>query len=70
MNYITIAFASMEQLWEFKQLTNTLNCRIHSLDCTITAEFNESQVKLSEAMFKARTLEKDGLVNRAAAYAS
>ena len=66
MNYITIAFASLEQLWEFKQLTNTLNCRIHSLDCTITAEFNEAQVKLSESMFKARAIENHSLVSKAA----
>jgi len=61
MNFITIAFTSMEQLWEFKQLTNTLNCRINSVDCTITSEFNEAQVKLAETMFQARAGENERL---------
>jgi len=69
MNYITIAFASMEQLWEFKQLTNTLNCKIHSVDCTITSAFNEIQVKLAESMFQARVFE-DSSQQQAAAFAS
>jgi hypothetical protein len=68
MNNITIAFETMEQLWEFKQLTNTLNCRIHSIECTITSEFNEAQVKFAASMFKARALENDSLPTRA--YAS
>lgn len=68
MNYITIAFETMEQVWEFKQLTNTLNCRIHSVECTISSEFNEAQVKLAESMFKGRAIENDSLATRA--YAS
>jgi hypothetical protein len=66
MNFITIAFTSMEQLWEFKQLTNTLNCRINSVECTISSEFNEIQVKLAESMFQARPIENE----RLKAYAS
>jgi hypothetical protein len=49
-------------------LTNTLNCRIHSIECTITSEFNEAQVKFAASMFKARALENDSLATRA--YAS
>jgi hypothetical protein len=56
----------MEQLWEFKQLTNTLNCSINSVECTISSEFNEIQVKLAESMFQARPIENE----RLKAYAS
>ncbi len=66
MSYITIAFASMEQLWEFKQITNTLNCKIHSVDCTITANFNEIQIKLAETGFNARVFENTFLQHSAA----
>ena len=53
MKTITLQFRSFNDIWEFKQMTNTNNFKINSVQLTITAEFNEMQIELAAATFNA-----------------
>jgi hypothetical protein len=57
MKTITLMFRSFNDLWEFKQMTNTNNFKINSVQLTLTAEFNEAQIDLAISTFKAVVIE-------------
>jgi len=57
MKTITLLFTSFTNLWEFKQMTNTTNCKINSVQLTITAEFNQAQIELAVSKFEAVVIE-------------
>lgn len=57
MKTVTILFHSFNDLWEFKQMTNTNNFKINSVQLTITAEFNEAQIELAISTFEAIVIE-------------
>jgi len=57
MKTITLMFRSINDLWEFKQMTNTNNFKVNSVDLTITAEFNEAQIELANSTFQAVVVE-------------
>lgn len=57
MKTITLMFRSINDLWEFKQMTNTANFKINSVQITITAEFNQAQVELAISTFYAVVVE-------------
>ncbi|MGN6166465.1 MAG: hypothetical protein ACTHOF_18185 [Flavisolibacter sp.] len=57
MKTITLMFRSVNDLWEFKQMTNTTNFKINSVQITITAEFNQAQIELAISTFQAVVVE-------------
>ena len=57
MKTTTLVFTSFEDLWEFKQMTNTLNCIVNTELMLISAEFNEAQVQLAVSTFQATVKE-------------
>ncbi|MGN6402036.1 MAG: hypothetical protein ACTHMD_16370 [Flavisolibacter sp.] len=57
MKTITLMFRSVNDLWEFKQMTNTTNFKINSLQITITAELNQAQIELAVSTFHAVVVE-------------
>jgi hypothetical protein len=57
MKTITLMFRSINDLWEFKQMTNTTNFKINSVQVTITAEFNQAQIELAISTFYAVVVE-------------
>jgi hypothetical protein len=57
MKTITLMFRSINDLWEFKQMTNTSNFKINSVQVTITAEFNQAQIELAISTFSAVVVE-------------
>ena len=52
MKIKTLKFRSFNDLWEFKQLTNTNNFKIDTNTLTITAEFSEAQMELAVQSFE------------------
>jgi hypothetical protein len=50
-------FHTFTDLWEFKQMTNTNNFKINSVQLTITAAFNEDQIELAVSTFSAVEIE-------------
>lgn len=46
-------FRTFNELWEFKQVTNTMNYKINSVQLTLTAEFNSVQIQLAISDFDA-----------------
>jgi hypothetical protein len=57
MKTITLMFRSFNDLWEFKQMTNTTNFKINSVQLTLTAEFNEAQIEFAISTFEAVVIE-------------
>jgi len=53
MKGITLMFRTFNELWEFKQVTNTMNYKINSVQLTLTAEFNSVQIQLAISDFDA-----------------
>lgn len=51
-------FRSFNDLWEFKLMTNTTNFKINSVQLTLTAEFNQSQIELAMSTFFAVIVEE------------
>ncbi|HJW18552.1 MAG TPA: hypothetical protein VJ499_15590 [Flavisolibacter sp.] len=51
MKTVTLRFPSFNVLWEFKLTTNTNNFRINTIQLTLTAEFNPSQIELAISGF-------------------
>ena len=57
MKTITLLFQSFDDLWEFKQMTNTTNFQINTAQLMLTAEFNEAQIELAVSTFEAVVVE-------------
>ncbi|MGZ3849923.1 MAG: hypothetical protein ACXVMS_17120 [Flavisolibacter sp.] len=57
MKTITLMFRSFTDLWEFKQMTNTTNFKINSVQLTLTAEFNQAQTDLAISTYHAVVVE-------------
>ena len=57
MKTTTLMFHTFTDLWEFKQMTNTNNFKVNSVQLTITAEFNEAQIELAVSTFGAVVVE-------------
>ncbi len=53
MKGTTLMFRTFNELWEFKQVTNTMNYKINSVQLTLTAEFNPVQIELAISGFDA-----------------
>jgi hypothetical protein len=58
MKTVTLRFPSFNVLWEFKLTTNTNNFKINTLQLTLTAEFNDTQIELAVSSFDAIIVEE------------
>jgi|GEM_PF-1380585 len=52
MKTTTLFFPSFDKLWEFKQLTDTRNFKIHSVHLSLIAERKEEDIKIKEEDIK------------------
>jgi len=56
MKTTTLFFPSFDKLWEFKQLTDTRNFKIHSVHLSLIAEWKEEDIKKAITGFGAQEM--------------
>jgi hypothetical protein len=58
MKTTTLQFPSIDALFEFKQLTNTRNCKIEARKLLLTADLNDAQVQVAMQQFNATIIKE------------
>jgi hypothetical protein len=52
MSQVTLRFASLFDLWQFQQQTQTRNVVVVLSDCTVTGSFRKEEVELACSRYK------------------